>query len=76
MSNDTPILSTVDADVAEQIATRRGALRRFGLAAAAVSVPVAFAASARAAFAQDGGAMPKQVVEVLKFALTLEHLEN
>lgn len=76
MSNDTPILSTVDADVAEQIATRRGALRRFGLAAAAVSVPVAFAASARAAFAQDGGAMPKQVVDVLKFALTLEHLEN
>jgi len=75
MSNE-PILATLDADVAEQIATRRGALRRFGLAAAAVSVPVAFAASARAAFAQDGGAMPKQVVDVLNFALTLERLEN
>ncbi len=75
MSNEN-IFSTVDADIAEQIATRRGALRRFGLAAAAVSVPVAFAASARAAFAQDGGAMPKQVVDVLKFALTLERLEN
>ncbi len=75
MSNET-IFSTVDADIAERIATRRGALRRFGLAAAAVSVPVAFAAGARAAFAQDGGAMPQQVIDVLNFALTLEHLEN
>ena len=75
MSNDT-ILSAVDPDVAEEIATRRGALRRFGIAAAAASVPVAFAARARLAFAQDGGALPKQVVDVLKFALTLEQLEN
>lgn len=75
MSNDS-IFSSIDTDVAEQIATRRGVLHRFGLAAAAVSVPVVFAAGARAAFAQDGGAMPKQVVDVLNFALTLERLEN
>ena len=75
MSNDT-ILASVEPDVAEAIATRRGALRSFGLAAAAASFPVAFAAGARDAFAQDGGGLPQQVVDVLMFALTLERLEN
>ncbi|HEV2061789.1 MAG TPA: ferritin-like domain-containing protein [Solirubrobacteraceae bacterium] len=75
MSNDT-ILSGIEPEVAEQIATRRGALRSFGLAAAAASFPVAFAAGARKAFAQDGGGLPQQVVDVLTFALTLEQLEN
>ncbi len=75
MSNDT-ILSAVEPEVAERISTRRGALRSFGLAAAAASFPVAFAAGARKAFAQDGGALPQQVVDVLMFALTLERLEN
>ena len=76
MYDDTPILASVDDDVADRLASRRDALRRCGVAAAALSVPVAFGAMARAAFAQDGGNLPKQVVDVLQFALTLERLEN
>ena len=75
MHDDKPILATLDGDTAEQLASRRDALRTCGVAAAALSVPVAFGALARAAFAQDGG-LPKEVVDVLQFALTLERLEN
>ncbi len=75
MRNDQPILASLEPEVAERVASRRDALRSLGFAAAAVSFPVAFAASARTAFAQSGG-LPDQVVEVLQFALTLERLED
>lgn len=76
MNPDTPILADVDPDVAEQLASRRDALRTCGVAAAALTVPIAFGAMARSAFAQDGGSLPAEVVDVLNFALTLEYLEN
>lgn len=76
MRNDQPVLAHLDPEVAERVATsRRDALRSFGLAAAAVSFPVAFAASARTAFGQTGG-LPAQVIDVLQFALALERLED
>lgn len=73
MTNDQPIMSAVDPAITQRIASRRDALRGAGIAAAAMSFPVAFAAGARKAFAQGG--LPSEVVEVLNFALTLERLE-
>ena len=55
MNSDQPLLAHLEPEVVEHVASRRDALGSFGLAAAAVSLPVAFAASARKAFAQSGG---------------------
>ena len=74
MSHDPMILDTVEPQVAAQVASRRDALRAMGAAVAVASTPVIFASMAKKAFAQGG--LPKQVVDVLTFALTLEQLES
>jgi len=79
MTNQNGILDELDPDVVESLSSRRDALRHFGgsgaRALAPWSVPVALAVSAKSAFAQSGGSLPRQVVDVLNFALTLEYLE-
>ena len=76
MNQTLPILATVDPEIAGHLVSRRDALRRAALAAAAFgSVPVFLGALAKEAYGQ-GGALPAAVVDVLSFALTLEHLEN
>src|ERR1044072_4474890 len=68
------ILSDLDADVGECINTsRRELFRRPAATLIAASVPLALAAASPQAFAAGG--LPKQVVDVLNFALTLEYLE-
>jgi rubrerythrin len=68
-------LANLEPEIADQITSRRDALRRIGgTLAATAGASVAFTAAAREAFAQTGGP-PEQVVEVLQFALTLERLE-
>jgi len=79
MINQNGVLNDLDPDVMEGLTSRRDVLRHFGRtssrALAMGSVPVALAVSAKSAFAQSGGALPEQVVDVLNFALTLEYLE-
>ena len=70
------ILDAIDPEVAEHIdAGRRSLFTRYAVPVAALgSAPLIIAASAQAAFAAGG--LPKQVVDVLNFALTLEYLEG
>ena len=75
------LLDSLDPEIGARLAAREAALAegaarssrlRAGLAMA--SVPVALAAVASDVFAQGG--LPGVVVDVLNFALTLEHLES
>lgn len=69
----------LDPEIKERLVTRRDAIRRGAGISSAVaaglameSAPVAAAALAKDAFAQEG--LPRQMVEVLNFGLLLEHL--
>ena len=69
------ILETIDPDAAEQIVSRRDAVRgagKWGMGLAFASVPVALGVLSKNAF---GNHLPQQVIDVLNFALTLEFLE-
>lgn len=73
--NNTTILSDIDPEIAH-VMSRRGAFRNAalklgGIATAATVMGVA----STAAFGQ-GAKLPRKVVDVLNFALTLEYLED
>lgn len=73
-SKDT-VMGGLDPEVVARVDQARrellfGSAKKLALFA---SAPLAFALSAKKAFAQD---LPQQVVEVLQFALTLEHIED
>jgi hypothetical protein len=74
MKPNEAILDSIDPDLGARIASRRdlfsGARLRFGALATA---PVLLAAASGAAFGQG---LPRQVADVLNFALTLEYLED
>jgi rubrerythrin len=72
------MLDTIDADVMERVVTRRDAIAKGASMSSAVaaalalgSVPIALGALAKDALAQTDG----DVLDVLQFALLLEHLE-
>jgi hypothetical protein len=71
---DTSILDTIDPDLMERIASKSDL---FGSSAAKLGMlattPVLLAAVSTQAFGQG---LPKQVVDILNFALTLEYLED
>lgn len=68
------ILNDLDPEVGERInLARRSLFLRPAVMASAASVPLVLAAASTEAFAAGG--LPKQVVDVLNFALTLEYLE-
>jgi hypothetical protein len=80
MEPNQPILDGIDPDIADRLVNRRDAVRKGATASAMLtwglrlgSVPVAIAAMTKEAFAQ---AAPQAVIDVLQFALILEHLEN
>ena len=75
-----PILEAIDPEIMERLATRREAIKKGAGASAAViaglkmaSVPVALAVLTKDVFGQS---TPAVVLDVLQFALTLEHLES
>lgn len=73
MTEHVTVLDQIDPDLGARLASRRdlfiSARARLG---AAVAAPVLLAAVSTAAFAQ----VPKQVQDILNFALTLEYLED
>ncbi len=72
--NDQPILSSVDPEVLGHLSTRRNALARlFKLGGIAFTAPIVLASLAQDAY---GKSLPGEVLEVLRFALLLEHLED
>jgi rubrerythrin len=69
------VLNGIDPGLAGHLSRRgaiRSALKKLGVAATA---PTIFAAAAGEAFGK-GGALPREVRDVLNFALTLEYLED
>lgn len=77
MEHQDKILDAIEPDIAEEMISRRAALMgfgRWGRKATVASVPLALAGLAQNAFGQ-AQALPQQIVDVLNFALTLEHLE-
>ncbi len=72
MSEQQTLLDTIDPDLAGRLGKREfffGAAKKLGALATA---PVLLAAASQEAFAQ----IPRQVVDILNFALTLEYLED
>ena len=71
----TPIFSDIDAELATRLKPSRRAFLKFPASTLGVmaSAPLILAAASREAFGQD---LPMEIVDVLNFALTLEHLED
>lgn len=70
----SPILAGLDPDLQARLVSRRDLFTRSRLALGAMaSVPLVLAATAQQVFA---AVLPQQIVDVLNFALTLEHIED
>ncbi len=71
------IFGSLDPELMNRVESRRAAVSRTGKMAGALaiaSMPVAFGLMAKSAFAQGG--LPQGIIDALKFALTLEYLED
>ena len=75
MTNDNMILDEIDPEIAERLTTsRRGLFANAALALGGLaSAPLVLAAASQDAFGQT---LPRKIVDVLNFALTLEYLES
>lgn len=74
MNNDKPLLDSVEPELFKRVISRRSALGSLAkIGAGVVTAPLAFAAMATSAF---GKSLPGEVLDVLRFALLLEHLED
>lgn len=74
MNNSTTILDGIDPDLADRFGSKRDLFKniasKLGILA---TTPVVLAAASTEAFSQG---LPKQIVDILNFALTLEYLED
>lgn len=74
MTEQTNLLSGLDPELTERLTSRRDIFRSVAWKlGAAATVPAVLAVGSRQVFAQG---LPQQIVDVLTFALTLEHLED
>ncbi|QDM24188.1 ferritin-like domain-containing protein [Tardiphaga sp. vice154] len=72
--NPTTILDALDPDLAERLGSKRDLFRKVGAKLGVLATtPVVLAAVSTEAFSQG---LPKQIVDILNFALTLEYLED
>jgi hypothetical protein len=68
------ILDTIDPDLAVRLGSKRELFRKVSVKLGVLATtPVILAAASTEAFSQG---LPKQVVDILNFALTLEYLED
>lgn len=71
---DASILDSLDPDLAQRLGSKRDLFRSVGAKLGVLATtPVVLAAVSTQAFSQG---LPKQVVDILNFALTLEYLED
>lgn len=74
MTTNETILATIEPELAEKLTSRRDVIAKTALRLGALATaPVLLGACAARLVS---GGMPKQVVDVLNFALTLEYLED
>ena len=74
MTHDKAVLDVIDPDLSSHIAAKKELFAKAAIKLGALATtPVILAAVSSEAFAQG---MPKQVVDILNFALTLEYLED
>ncbi len=72
--NHETLLDGIDPDLAERLGTKRDLFRNVAAKLGVLATtPVVLAAVSTEAFSQG---LPKQVVDILNFALTLEYLED
>lgn len=72
--NSDPILDGLDPDLAERLGSERSLFNNVaGKLGVLATTPVILAAVSTAAFSQG---LPKQIIDILNFALTLEYLED
>lgn len=78
-NQNTTILDTIDPEILETVVSRRNAIAKGASASAGVmaalalgSIPIALGVLSKEAWGQA----PSDVLDVLQFALTLEHLES
>lgn len=72
--NPTTILDNLDPDLADRLGSKRELFRNVAAKLGVLATtPVVLAAASTEAFSQG---LPRQVVDILNFALTLEYLED
>ena len=75
MTNENTILFEIDPELSGRV-SQAGAFKNAALKLGALATaPLVIAAASTAAFG-EGAQLPKKIVEVLNFALTLEYLED
>lgn len=73
-NQNSPVVAGLDPDLAERLTSRRGLFTSTAVKLGALaSAPLVLAFASQEVFGQD---LPAGIVDVLKFALTLEHVED
>ncbi len=76
MTHETTVLADIDPEITARMMSRRGAFRQAALKLGVLATaPMVIGVASTAAFGA-GEKLPRKIVDVLNFALTLEYLED